>query len=99
MRGCALVAATAGAAAAFAGFLAVLGGERTAATASANRVRVINLEAAAHHVLDVIYRRALDVVDAQWVNDDLDAVAVEDEIALFHCIVNRHAVVQPGAAA
>ena len=92
-----LVAAAAGTATTRARFRSVFRGERTAAAAGADRVGIVDLEATAHDILDVIDRSAVDIVDTLRIHNYSDATAVEDEIALFHAVIDGHAVVQARA--
>src|SRR5579859_5263900 len=93
------MAAASGTAAAAGSFGAILRGERAAAAAGAGRVRVVDLEAAAHHVLHIVHGGAVNVVDAHRVHDHLDSMAVEDNVFLLHAVIDGHAVVEPGASA
>src|SRR5437879_1377781 len=91
------MAAAAGAAAARG--LAVLGGEGGTAAAGADRVRVVDLEAAAHRILDIVDISARDIVYAERVDQDAHAVLLELDVALFYLVGDSHTVLQPGASA
>src|SRR5262249_33413889 len=73
--------------------------ERVAAAAGRGGVRVLDLERGAHHVLDEVDLGAGEEVERDLVNDDLDAVAREDDIALLPRVVEAEAVLEAGAAA
>src|SRR4051812_44992867 len=72
--------------------------EGGAATARGDDVRVVHLEAAAHQRLGVVDLGAVDVLEARLVDDDLDAVDVEDPV-LSDWLVERQRVLEPRATA
>jgi hypothetical protein len=72
--------------------------ERGAAPARRHDVRVVHLEAGAHQRLGVVDRRAVHVAKRSLVDEDADAVEVEDLIAVV-TLVERELVLEAGAAA
>src|SRR4029079_801180 len=74
------------------------GAERVAAAAGRRRVRALDGEDTAHEVLLVVDLGPLQVAQAHGVDDDLDAVLLED-LVLVGGLVQHHAVAEAGAAA
>src|SRR2546423_2719506 len=72
--------------------------ERGAAPARRNDVRVLDLEAGAHQALGVVHRGAVHVAEAELVDDDPDAVVLEDPVAV-PLLVERQLVLEARAAA
>src|SRR5438128_2194357 len=70
-----------------------------AAAAGGGGVRVLDLEAGAHHRIDIIHVGTLDVRQAGRIDEDLEAVKVVDLIVLRRLLIERHAVAQARAAA
>src|SRR6266568_7265490 len=75
-----------------------LHGERATAAAGGLHVRVVELETRAVEPLDVIHLGAEEVHQAHLVHDELDAVRVEDLVAVLR-IVEIKVVREPGAPA
>jgi len=74
------------------------GFERGAATATALRIRIIDLEAGAGESVGVIDDGIAQIAGAFRVDEDLHAIARDDLVA-FLSVVERHAVLHAGAAA
>src|SRR5690348_10713200 len=87
------------AAASLRGACVVTGVERVTAGARVHCVGVVHREAGAHQAVDVVDLRATDVVDAEVVDQDLDALVVDHEVVLAALVVEGHAVLHPGATA
>src|SRR5436305_3867817 len=77
--------------------LFVLHAEGGAAPARRHDVRVVHLEARSHQALGVIDGGAVDVAQGHLVDDDPDAVVLEDAIALA-LLVERQLVLESGAS-
>src|SRR5437764_10470444 len=78
----------------------VAGGlEGLPAAAARHGVRVAKGEAAAHEGVDEVDLAALDVHGAHRVDDDLDAVMVDDRVAFLGPVGEGHAVREARAAA
>src|SRR5438128_4987846 len=73
--------------------------ERLTAAAARHGVRVAEREAAAHQGVDEVDLAALHVHRAHRVDDDLDAVVVDDRVAFFRAIREGHAVREARASA
>src|SRR6185436_5390221 len=72
--------------------------ERVAAAAGGGGVRVLDRKAAAHQVFLVVDLGAFQIPHAHGVDDDLDAVLLEDLVAVRD-LVEDHSVLEAGAAA
>jgi len=64
-----------------------------------HRVRVVDREPGAHQAVDVVDLGAADVLDAVLVDDDLDAVGLDDLVLRPHVVVEGHPVLEARAAA
>src|SRR4029077_9906518 len=87
------------AAASLRGACVVTGVEGVPAGAGMNGVRVGDREARAHQAVDVVDLRAADVLDAEVVHQDLDALVVDHEVVLPPLVVDGNAVLHPEPAA
>jgi hypothetical protein len=87
------------AAATLGGLLVLAGVERVAAGATGNGVRVMDGEPAAHEGIDEIDRGASQIHGAEIVDDDLDALGLDDLVAFILDLFDRHAVLEAGASA
>jgi hypothetical protein len=70
-----------------------------AAAARGNGVRVLDLEAAAHQIVDVVDGHAGEVVHRHRIDDHLDPFEGETVIGLARLAFEGHAVLQPGTPA
>src|SRR5437764_2214872 len=78
----------------------VAGGlEGLPAAAARHGIRVAKGEAAAHEGVDEVDLAALDVHRAHRVDDDLDAVVVDDRVAFLDPFSEGHSVREAGASA
>src|SRR5256886_16189291 len=66
--------------------------EGLAATAARDRVRVTEREATAHEGVDEVDLRALQIHGAHRVNDDANAVLLDDRVILFGAVGEGHPV-------
>src|ERR1044071_791594 len=73
--------------------------KRIAAAAGRGGVRVADLERGAHQILDEVHLGAVQEIERYIVDDDRDAIMLEDEIVRVALIVEAEAVLEPGAAA
>src|SRR5258708_1786190 len=72
--------------------------ERGAATAGRDHVRVLDLEAGALEAVDEVDRRARHVREALAIDEQADALVLEDRV-LVALLVERQRVLETGAAA
>src|SRR4051794_15628954 len=72
--------------------------EGGATPARGDHVRVVHLEAGPHQALRVVDRRAVHVLEALAVDEDPDALVLEDLVALAR-LVESELVLEAGAAA
>src|SRR6185312_14451238 len=72
--------------------------EGRAAAAGGDDVRVVDLEACSLQVVDVVDRRALHVRQARAVDEQADALVLEDLVPVA-LLVERERVLEAGAAA
>src|SRR4051794_35500289 len=73
--------------------------EGVAAGARVHGVRVVNREAGAHEAVDVVDLRAPDVVHAEVVHQDVNALVLDDHVVGAALVVEGHAVLHSGASA
>src|SRR5579883_355070 len=73
--------------------------EGIAAAAGRGGVRIAHLEGGAHHVLDEVDLGAPDELQRYRIDDELDAVALEDDVVVEARLVEGEAVLKAGAAA
>ena len=78
---------------------ALFGGERRSAPARGRRVRVLDREAAAGHGVDEIDFRALEVADADRIDEQADAVRLEHLIGLAAVLLDHQSVLKARASA
>ena len=72
--------------------------ERGTAAAGRDHVRVVDLEAGALETVDEVDHRALDVGQARAVDQQADALVLEDGVAVA-LLVERECILEAGAAA
>jgi protein-L-isoaspartate O-methyltransferase len=58
----------------------------------------VDREARAHETVDVVDLGAPDIRGAEVVHDDLDTILLDHEVVSAAIVVERHAVLHPGAA-
>src|SRR5829696_4562234 len=75
------------------------GVERMTAGAGRDRVRVADSKSAAHEGVDVVNFSALQVHRAEIVDQQLDAFGFDNLVTVLGGLLDRHAVLQSGAAA
>src|SRR5713226_10785443 len=83
------------------GSVAAAGAVATAPAAAASLglvVRVGHGESAAHQPVHIVHLGALDVLRAQWVDQNAHAFELGNAIVVAWFVVQRHAVGWPGAA-
>src|SRR5438874_3813926 len=83
---------------AFAGSGAFFGCERRAAAAGRCRVRIFDGEAATSDGLDEIHLGAFKVPDADGVDEQLDAIRLEDLIGVAAVLFDHQTVLKPRAS-
>src|SRR5690606_31533256 len=76
-----------------------VGAEAVPATTFTGGVGVLDAEAAAHEVLDVVHVRALQEREAARVDHEPDAVILELDVAFQTMIVDGHAVLEAATPA
>src|SRR3712207_2408946 len=75
-----------------------LAGEGAAAAAATLDVRVVDGEAGAHEAVDVVELAAHDVRDAHGVDEDLDALLVQNLVVVVDLVVEVDRVLEAGAS-
>ena len=98
MAAAAAAAAAATAACSRAGRLAV-GAEAAATAAGTGGVGILDVESAAHQIVDVVDAGTADVKEARRIDDDAQAKLLKDLIRFLEVVVKGHAVLHPSAAA
>ncbi len=80
------------------GLLVLAGVERMTARAGGDRVRVVDREATTHQRVDEVNRRAAQVHRAEVVDDDPDAIGLDDFVAFVGSFLDGHPVLEARAA-
>ena len=73
--------------------------EGFAAAAASGRVGVVELEPRAHDVVDVVDLGPIQVQVAPGIDEEADAVLLEDLVSRRGLVVERELILKPGAAA
>src|SRR5437763_6717628 len=73
--------------------------KRVAAAAGGGGVRVLDLERGAHQILDEVDLGAVQEIERHVIDDDLNPVALEDEIIGVSLLVEGESVLKTGTAA
>src|SRR5688500_17499821 len=76
-----------------------LGRKGASAAAAAACVRVLEREAGAHHRGDIIDLDAIEVLTAERIHEQLDAVGLQDLIVILRLVFNVQSVLKTGATA
>ena len=69
-----------------------------AAAAASGRVRVVETKPGSHDVFDVVDLRAVEVEVAALIDQELDALVLEDFVTLRGGVVERELILEAGAA-
>ena len=75
------------------------GREGTAAAAAARCVRVLEREARAHHGRDIVDLDAIEILPAERIDEQLDAVGLQDLVVVLSLVLDVEAVLEARAAA
>ena len=75
------------------------GAEAAAAPTGTGGLRVVDVKAAAHQVVDVIDVGAIDVKHAGAIDHDAQTMLLPDIVILAQVVIEGHAVLHPAAAA
>lgn len=86
------------AAATLGGACVAAGIEGVTASAACNSVRVANSEAATHQAVNVVNLSAAEVHGREFIDQQANALRLDDSVAIFDVFFNRHAILKTRAA-